>query len=95
MNISISIKNNKNLITYIKPLKWSTKNDDIYAEPDGLRWKYYITRNGNKFELALIDDSCNYNKELFKFYNHVNKAKSVAEKHYLQVIKSLFIKETI
>lgn len=91
-NMEISIKD---LVTYIKPLEWVSKNDYICAEPDGLRWKYYITSIEDKFELALIDDCCDWNRKSHKFYNDLYKAKQVAEKHYLKVIKSFLHKRSI
>lgn len=78
----------------IKPLRFRTNpRGTVYAEPHGLMWMYYITPvEGGNFELSLINEYGETNSKLWIFCNSLDKAKKLANKHYVLTLTKLLLK---
>ena len=69
----------------IKKLDWIYREDwVVHADPEGLRWAYYIKPLNDKFELAFIDDSGNIGEVVI--YDNLVSAQHYAQKHYESII---------
>ena len=78
----------------IKPLKWKTRltYDNISiveAEPQGLKYSYYISPKNNQYQLTFIEEIGQ--EEDNNHYATVDSAKIAAEKHYKSIVQNLLI----
>lgn len=78
----------------IRPLIWNHRESDnvVHADPEGMRWSYYIKPEQNKFQLAYIDDNENFSEHGVDFDN-LESAKEIATEHYQQHVSANILPE--
>lgn len=78
----------------IRPLIWNHCELDniVHADPEGMRWSYYIKPEQNKFQLAYIEENGDFNEHGVDF-DSLESAKEVATSHYHQQVSANILPE--